>query len=35
MQGLLRPGGYLMAGLAENLSGILSGFKTFEPSVKK
>jgi chemotaxis protein methyltransferase CheR len=30
---LLKPGGYLMVGHAESLSGILSNFKSVEPSV--
>lgn len=30
---LLRPGGYLMVGHAESLSGLLSNFKTVKPSV--
>ncbi|HTS16054.1 MAG TPA: protein-glutamate O-methyltransferase [Verrucomicrobiae bacterium] len=30
---LLRPGGYLMVGHAESLSGMLSNFKSVEPSV--
>ncbi len=30
---LLKPGGYLMVGHAESLTGILSGFKTVRPSV--
>ncbi len=30
---LLKPGGYLMVGHAESLTGMLSGFKTVKPSV--
>ncbi len=30
---LLKPGGYLMVGHAESLTGLLSGFKTVRPSV--
>ncbi len=30
---LLKPGGYLMVGHAESLTGMLSGFKTVQPSV--
>ena len=30
---LLRPGGYLMVGHAESLTGILSEFKSVEPAV--
>lgn len=33
MYRLLKPGGYLMVGHAESLSGMLSNFKTVEPSV--
>jgi len=33
MYDLLRPGGYLMVGHAESLSGMLSSFKSVEPSV--
>jgi chemotaxis protein methyltransferase CheR len=30
---LLKPGGYLMVGHAESLTGMLSGFKTVRPSL--
>ncbi len=33
MHRLLKPGGYLMVGHAESLSGLLSGFKSIRPSV--
>jgi chemotaxis protein methyltransferase CheR len=33
MHRLLKPGGYLMVGHAESLSGLLSGFKSVRPSV--
>ena len=33
MYRLLKPGGYLMVGHAESLSGLLSGFRSVKPSV--
>jgi chemotaxis protein methyltransferase CheR len=33
IDGLLRPGGYLMVGHAESLSGMLSDFRAIEPSI--
>jgi chemotaxis protein methyltransferase CheR len=33
MHRLLKPGGYLMVGHAESLSGLLGGFRSVRPSV--